>query len=61
MIWAGAGAIWLAILILTICLMKIVDIGDKNMGLCRWCGKLPVYSQELCEPCLDQARKIGLE
>lgn len=66
MIFVGAGMLWFAIIVVALCLCKFVSMpniseDDEDDDICRWCGRLPIHSQELCEPCLDQARKIGLD
>jgi hypothetical protein len=55
MIFAGAGAIWAAIVLLAICMCKLA--ADKpnpvRTDICLVCKRLPVYADGLCEPCWE--------
>lgn len=55
MIFTGAGILWAAITLLTICLCKIASEKPDpiNHDLCEWCERLPIFSNDLCEPCWE--------
>lgn len=54
MIFAGAGAIWAAIILLAVCLCKLAaDKPSPATAVCLLCERLPIYSKGLCEPCWE--------